>query len=65
MDFNEERCRNHSEMIRELKHDIWGNGDEGLKVRFTRVETKVKIMLGLELTLLAGMASLLFKAFVG
>jgi hypothetical protein len=61
--FNPTQCEWHTNDIADLKHTLYGNGDEGLKVRFARVETKVKIMLTIEISLLLGMVSLIIKAF--
>ena len=63
-DFDATKCKWHEDEIHEMKRDLYGNGNEGMKVRFARLETKVKLMLSLEVMLLAGMASLVVKAFL-
>ncbi len=45
--------------------DLYGNGSEGLMVRFARLETKVKYMLTIELLLLSGVVALVAKTFIG
>ena len=59
----EAMCRWHRQDIEAIKHDLYGNGTEGMKVKIVRMETKFKIMLTIEISLLLGMVSLLIKTF--
>ena len=41
------RCDNHTEKLVDLKNDLHGNGQEGIIIRLTRVETYLKIIVSL------------------
>ena len=62
-EFDPTKCKYHETDSDDLKDDLYGNGSEGLKVRFARMETRVKLMLTIEVTLLIGILSLVIKTF--
>lgn len=50
--FSPTRCDNHAADLNEVRKDLHGNGQEGVIVRLTRVETYLKIIVGLLLPIL-------------
>ena len=50
--FSTTRCDNHAADLSEIRKDLHGNGQEGIVVRLTRVETYLKIIVGLLLPIL-------------
>lgn len=63
--FNPKECEWHRENIDQIMKDLYGNGSEGIMVRFARLETKQKLMLAIELLLLSGVLTLVIKTFTG
>jgi Na+-translocating ferredoxin:NAD+ oxidoreductase RnfE subunit len=41
------RCENCTEDVVDLKHTVFGNGHEGLKVSHTKLQTKVTVILAI------------------
>ena len=40
-----ERCKNCTEDVVDLKHTVFGNGREGLKTSFTKLSTRVNVII--------------------
>lgn len=63
--YNPKQCEWHGKNIDTVMDDLYGNGTEGIKVRFARLETRVKLMLSIEFLLLSGVMALVIKTFTG
>jgi hypothetical protein len=61
--YNPKTCEWHREDLDQIMKDMYGNGQEGILVRFARMETRAKLMLTIELLLLSGVAALVLKVF--